>query len=242
MLFSGFIFRSLVSHSSLNCMRYSSLFNIRVSRRMLSNLSWVGVNEDVVALEKEINNFSNEEFNKNSTKNKIESRVNNPVVDGSVAEFLKQSRDNKGYYYNLFVFIVSEDNLKLAWDEIKGKSGNLSPGGEEEEETLNGLHVDWFKETSKKLLNGTYKYRPARRVHIPKAAGKSGTRQLTIASPRDKIIQQAFYRILHLIYEGIWVWSESSEKEYKEADKHRDTFQKMQKVRRKVGKKYYVKA
>ncbi len=102
---------------------------------MLSNLSWVGVNEDVIALEKEINNFSNEEFNKNSTKDKIESRVNNPVADGFVAEFLKQSRDNKGYYYNLFVFIVSEDNLKLAWDEIKGKSGNLSPGGDEEEET-----------------------------------------------------------------------------------------------------------
>ncbi len=141
MLFSGSIFRSLVSHRSLNCMRYSSLSNMRVSRRMLSNLSSVGVYEDVIALEKEINNFSNEEFNKNSTKDKIESRVNNPVADGSVAEFLKQSRDNKGYYYNLFVFIVSEDNLKLAWDEIKGKSENLSPGGDEEEETLNGLDI-----------------------------------------------------------------------------------------------------
>jgi len=92
-----------------------------------------------------------------------------------------------------------------------------------------------------KLLDGTHKYRPARRVKIPKAAGKLGTRPLTVASPRDKVIQQAFYRILHLIYEGIWVWSESSEEEYKEADKHRDTFQKMQKVRQKVDGKYYVR-
>jgi len=73
----------------------------------------VGVDEDVVALEKEINDLSNEEF-KFPTKKEIKSRVNNPVDDGSVAECLKQSRDDKGYYNNLFEFIVSEDNLKLA--------------------------------------------------------------------------------------------------------------------------------
>lgn len=73
----------------------------------------MGVDEDVVALEKEINDLSNEEF-KFPTKKEIKSRVNNPVADGSVAEFLKQSRDDKGYYNNLFEFIVSEDNLKLA--------------------------------------------------------------------------------------------------------------------------------
>ena len=32
-----------------------------------------------------------------------------------------------------------------------------------------------------------------------------------------------------------------AEVEYKKADKHRDTFQKMQKVRRKVDGKYYVR-
>jgi hypothetical protein len=80
---------------------------------MFSNSSWVGADEDVVALEKEINDLSNEEF-KSPTKKKLESRVDNPVADGSVAEFLKQSRDDKGYYNNLFEFIVSEDNLKLA--------------------------------------------------------------------------------------------------------------------------------
>lgn len=55
------------------------------------------VSEGVVALEKEINNFSNEELEKTPKKETIESRVNNPVADECVTGFLKQSQDSKGY-------------------------------------------------------------------------------------------------------------------------------------------------
>ncbi|MGH2335403.1 hypothetical protein ACQ1ZS_15005, partial [Enterococcus faecalis] len=37
------------------------------------------------------------------------------------------------------------------------------------------------------IKNGSFNFQPGRRVHIPKANGK--TRPLTIAPPRDKIVQ-----------------------------------------------------
>lgn len=230
---------SLENNNYLNCINNSSNYNLRVNRRTFSTR--VGMDGDVVALEKEIKNLPIEELNKASTEDKIKSRVNNLIADDSIIEFLKQSRDNKGYYKNLFNVIVSENNLKLAWYEIKGKSRNLSPGEDREEETLDELWTNWLKETNKKLMEDTYKYRPAKRIKIPKTAGKSGTRPLIITSPRDKVILQAFHRILQPLFEGISIWSEASKEEYDKANKNRNTFQKMQKVRKKEGGKFYIK-
>lgn len=54
--------------------------------------------------------------------------------------------------------------------------------------------------TSKKLRAGKFKFKPARRVYIPKR-GKEKKRPLSISSPRDKVVQQAMYLILNAIYE-----------------------------------------
>lgn len=124
--------------------------------------------------------------------------------------FNKKSRK----FENIFPITCSIENLQEAWYEIKSKSGNMTPGGGRME-TLNGLELKWFEETSKKLLSGSYNYRPARRIYIDKP-GKSGKRPLTIGSPRDKIIQRAFLRVLQLIYEGVSVWELTDFKTYSE--------------------------
>lgn len=123
----------------------------------------------------------------------------------SVPDKLKENFNKKTRKFeNLFPIICSVENLQEAWYEIKSKPGNMTPGGDGIE-TLDGLGLEWFERTSKKLLSGSYKYKPARRVHINKP-GKNGKKPLTIGSPRDKVVQKAILKILQLIYEGVSTW------------------------------------
>nr|YP_010881058.1 ATP synthase F1 subunit alpha [Apopellia endiviifolia]WIA66191.1 ATP synthase F1 subunit alpha [Apopellia endiviifolia]WIA66232.1 ATP synthase F1 subunit alpha [Apopellia endiviifolia] len=104
-----------------------------------------------------------------------------------------------GKYEDIFSLIASEDNLILAWNSIRSKPGNLTPGTPEE--TL-GIDTEWFQNTSSKLKSGTYRYTPARRVYVPKPNKPGETRPLTVCNPRDRIIQQAFLNVLQPIFEG----------------------------------------
>lgn len=75
------------------------------------------MNEDVITLEKQINNPSKQKtsgVNEASTKDEIRFGVNFPFADGSITEHLKRNRNEKGCYTNLYKYTVSEDNLKLA--------------------------------------------------------------------------------------------------------------------------------
>lgn len=56
-------------------------------------------------------------------------------------------------------------------------------------ELLDGIPRSWFQRTSLALKAGRFKFRPSRRVNIPKEGG--GFRPLGVACPRDKIVQQA---------------------------------------------------
>lgn len=56
----------------------------------------------------------------------------------------------------------------------------------------------------KKLFVGSYKYKPAKKVFIPKL-DMSNKCFLTIGSFQDKIIQQAFLQVLQQIFEGVFV-------------------------------------
>jgi len=94
--------------------------------------------------------------------------------------------------------IVSNINvLKQAYNNIKKKTGGDTPGVDNE--TLDGLTEEWFIKVQKEINTGNLKFKPARRIEIPKANG--GTRSLGIASPRDKIIQEAMKLVLEAIYE-----------------------------------------
>jgi retron-type reverse transcriptase len=50
------------------------------------------------------------------------------------------------------------------------------------------------------MKDGSFQFNPGRRVMIPKP-GSSSTRPLTIAPPRDKVVQEVMRMILEVIFE-----------------------------------------
>lgn len=97
----------------------------------------------------------------------------------------------------LYNLICDVDLLTLAYHNIKSKPGNMTPAINPE--TLDGISSEFFNDLSKRLKDESFKFSPHRRVRIPKSNG--GSRPLTIASPRDKIVQEAMRIILEAIFE-----------------------------------------
>jgi retron-type reverse transcriptase len=91
--------------------------------------------------------------------------------------------------------------LELAYNNLKSKAGNMSPGIIPE--TLVGVSHTYLQELSQSLKNQTFNFKPGRRIQIPNAS--RGTRALTIGSPRYKIVQEAMRLILNAIYEPVFL-------------------------------------
>jgi len=98
---------------------------------------------------------------------------------------------------NTIHIIADLDTLLLAYELIKSNEGNMTKGGSNE--TLDGINITWFEETSKKLRAGKFKFSEMRRAYIKKKDGKE--RPLTISSPRDKIVQKAIQLVLEPVFE-----------------------------------------
>jgi len=109
-----------------------------------------------------------------------------------------------------FLRAVSVESLKRARFMLKSNQGTMSVGTSRE--TLSGISNHWFEATSKKLLDGSFKYSNRRRVLIDKPDG--GERPLTIANPRIKVIERALPNPVEPIFEGLYQWEDISKKEY----------------------------
>lgn len=93
-------------------------------------------------------------------------------------------------------------NLTTAYELIKSNPGNMTPGTEPT--TLDGIDKSYLLRVQKRLKAGTYEFKPARRVQIPKP-GKNETRPLTVASPREKLVQKAIQLVMEPLFEGIFL-------------------------------------
>jgi hypothetical protein len=94
--------------------------------------------------------------------------------------------------------IANIKNLIAAYELIKSNPGNMTRGAADT--TLDGINLNYFLKIQELLRAGKYAFPPARRIQIPKPGGKE-TRPLTIASPRDKIVQKAIQLVLNELYE-----------------------------------------
>ena len=108
----------------------------------------------------------------------------------------------KGKYVNLIEVLADVDFLQGAFQKIKSNPGVTAKRSSEE--ILDGLNSNWFEKISERLLDGSFRFMPARRLIIPKP-NKPGLRSLTMSNSRDKIVQQAMKMVLELIYEPLFL-------------------------------------
>ena len=100
---------------------------------------------------------------------------------------------------NIMQIMSDIDVLMAAYARIKSKPGNMTPGIDSE--TLDGISMGYFHRLQRELRTGAFQFRPTRRIEIPKPNG-NGTRPLSIASPRDKIVQAAMQLVLEAIFDS----------------------------------------
>lgn len=96
---------------------------------------------------------------------------------------------------NLYKILCDKEILLLAYQKLRSNPGNMTKGSVPE--TLDGISTITINNLIAKLKDESFRFSAGRRVQTPKASG--GLRPLTIASPRDKLVQEAMRMILEAI-------------------------------------------
>jgi len=110
-----------------------------------------------------------------------------------------ENKKNPNLMNDKLIYLIGDKStLLLAYEQIKSNPGNMTVGSTGE--TLDGIDRSWFKETSKLIKAGKFRFSASRRVYIPKPGSKE-KRPLTIGSPRDKVVQKAMQLVLEPIFE-----------------------------------------
>jgi group II intron reverse transcriptase/maturase len=98
----------------------------------------------------------------------------------------------------LWKLLATPEWLAQAWEEIRRNKGSQTAGVDNT--TAVDVDLGLIHKLAEELKNGTYYPRPVRRVHIPKADGK--TRPLGISTIKDRIVQQGLKMLLEPIFEA----------------------------------------
>ena len=102
---------------------------------------------------------------------------------------------------DLYRLLYKDDLYIIAYEKIKGNKGALTSGTDDK--TLDGFGVDIISDIIEKMRKGTYQFKPARRIYIPKP-GRKEKRPLGIPSAEDKIVQEVLRMILEAVFEPIF--------------------------------------
>ncbi|HET7865723.1 MAG TPA: group II intron reverse transcriptase/maturase [Burkholderiaceae bacterium] len=88
---------------------------------------------------------------------------------------------------------MAKENMVRAWERVKANKGSAGADGRTVLETGEYLKHAW-PDIRARVLDGSYRPEPVRRVDIPKPGG--GTRELGIPTVVDRLIQQALLQVL----------------------------------------------
>lgn len=111
---------------------------------------------------------------------------------------IRNSKNRDAVNKDLYRLLCNKDLLTTAYNLIKSNPGNMTPGTDQE--TLDAISKEFIEKTITQLRNQSFKFKPVKRVYIPKGNTKN-MRPLGIPSPRDKVIQKAMHMIMECIYE-----------------------------------------
>ncbi len=93
--------------------------------------------------------------------------------------------------------LFSEDLFLAAYDKIARNKGALTPGTEND--TVDGMSLRRIRTIINHLRQERFRFRPSRRIRIPKKSG--GTRPLGLPNFSEKLVQEALRQILEAYYE-----------------------------------------
>lgn len=114
-------------------------------------------------------------------------------------ERLQQLNSNRQWVnHDLYRLMYQEDLYIIAYERIKSKPGNMTPGTDEE--TLDGFSLATIREIIQEMKTEQFRFRPVRQQFIPKSNGKM--RKLGIPCVRDKVVQEVMHMILEAIYDS----------------------------------------
>ncbi|MBF0461638.1 MAG: group II intron reverse transcriptase/maturase [Magnetococcales bacterium] len=103
-----------------------------------------------------------------------------------------------GKWYSLIDKVVRPSTLLAAWRKVEANRGAAGVDEVSVSQFRSG-EEQYLKELERDLREGRYQPEAVRRVHIPKAPGK--TRPLGIPTVKDRIVQAAVKIVLEPIYE-----------------------------------------
>ena len=111
----------------------------------------------------------------------------------------EKCKENKTYEAkDIYKIMYNARLYEIAYNNLKSKQGNMTPGLTST--TLDGFSIEVIREIIDKLRDDSFQFKPSRRVMIPKSSGE-GEKPLTVAPPRDKIVQEVMRMILEVIFE-----------------------------------------
>jgi RNA-directed DNA polymerase len=88
---------------------------------------------------------------------------------------------------------LTRENMAAAWKRVKANKGSAGVDGRSVQDTGEYLKQAW-PDIRSRVLDGSYRPDPVRRVGIPKPSG--GVRELGIPTVVDRLIQQALLQVL----------------------------------------------
>jgi group II intron reverse transcriptase/maturase len=88
--------------------------------------------------------------------------------------------------------------LQLAYMNLYANQGAMTPGPDPED-VIDGMSMERIMDLSDELRQGTFRWKPVRRVYIPKANGHK--RPIGIPGWKDKMVQEAMRLVLSAYYE-----------------------------------------
>lgn len=95
--------------------------------------------------------------------------------------------------------IISRDNIRRAFDQVRSNKGSGGVDGVEIEGFKTQVEKEW-PDIKAAIQDGKYEPKPVRRVELPKPEG--GVRLLGIPTVMDRMIQQAVGHELMAMYDG----------------------------------------
>lgn len=98
----------------------------------------------------------------------------------------------------VYRLIRQPEILQMAYMNLYANPGAMTVGTDPQD-TVDGMSLKRIHDLSEELKNGTFQWKPVRRVYIKKANGK--LRPLGIPGWKDKMVQEAMRIILNAYYE-----------------------------------------